>query len=166
MTDSDAPRSERNACARVAARLPELLDGGLGPLEAARDEGHLEVCAACAAERDAWRAFGRRARAAEAQAAAQGLERALWGLEERLAGLALPAAPMPPARQRATLARAALPLAAAAAAVGALLALQQGGIGLEAPAREPWSAILPDVRPGIPSWDGLVHGDDAPRSAR
>lgn len=35
-------------CARVRARLPELVDGGLAPLAAALDRGHLEACAGCA----------------------------------------------------------------------------------------------------------------------
>lgn len=35
-------------CARVRARLPEFVDGGLAPLAAALDQGHLEACAACA----------------------------------------------------------------------------------------------------------------------
>lgn len=35
-------------CARVRARLPELVDGGLAPLAAALDQGHLEACAGCA----------------------------------------------------------------------------------------------------------------------
>ena len=39
-----------SACARVRARLPELLDDTLVPLAAARDRGHLEACAACARE--------------------------------------------------------------------------------------------------------------------
>jgi hypothetical protein len=37
-------------CARVRARLDELQDGALAPLEAARDHGHLEACADCARE--------------------------------------------------------------------------------------------------------------------
>ena len=45
------------ACQRVRSRLPELVDGGLAPLEEARDQGHLEACAACAAQAEDWRAF-------------------------------------------------------------------------------------------------------------
>jgi hypothetical protein len=37
------------ACERVRARLVELDDGGLAPLESARDRGHLEACSGCAA---------------------------------------------------------------------------------------------------------------------
>jgi anti-sigma factor RsiW len=37
-------------CARVRARLPELVDGALAPLAAALDQGHLEACAGCARE--------------------------------------------------------------------------------------------------------------------
>lgn len=35
------------ACARVAGRLTQLVDGALAPLDAARDGGHLEACASC-----------------------------------------------------------------------------------------------------------------------
>ena len=45
------------ACERVTARLAELVDGGLVPLEEARDRGHLEACAACAAAHVDWLAF-------------------------------------------------------------------------------------------------------------
>lgn len=48
-TESLDPR-----CARVRARLPEQLDGALVPLEEARDQGHLEACAACAREAQAY----------------------------------------------------------------------------------------------------------------
>ncbi len=42
----------RETCSRVQARLERLLDGELSRVEAARDEGHLEACAACRAERE------------------------------------------------------------------------------------------------------------------
>lgn len=45
------------ACGRVQGRLAELVDGGLTPLEEARDRGHLEACAACASAADDWLAF-------------------------------------------------------------------------------------------------------------
>jgi len=48
MTHAMKPLDPR--CVRVRARLVELLDGTLVPLEAARDRGHLEACAGCAAE--------------------------------------------------------------------------------------------------------------------
>lgn len=38
-------------CARVRARLAQALDGGLAPLEAALDRGHLEACMECRRER-------------------------------------------------------------------------------------------------------------------
>lgn len=46
--DASVPAS----CARVRARLAAWLDGGLAPLEAALDRGHLEACAGCARERE------------------------------------------------------------------------------------------------------------------
>ena len=51
------PQDPNPACQRVQDRLERLMDGGLEPLEAARDEGHLEACAACAAERESWEGF-------------------------------------------------------------------------------------------------------------
>ena len=47
----NAPESTLDPrCARVRARLSELLDGTLAALAEARDRGHLEACAGCAAE--------------------------------------------------------------------------------------------------------------------
>jgi anti-sigma factor RsiW len=45
------------ACERVQGRLAELVDGGLTPLEEARDCGHLEACADCASAYADWSAF-------------------------------------------------------------------------------------------------------------
>ena len=42
----DLPES----CGRVRGRLDRLVDGALGPLEEARDLGHLEACDGCRAE--------------------------------------------------------------------------------------------------------------------
>lgn len=47
--------AEGPGCARVRGRLERALDGGLEPLEAALDRGHLEACATCRAEAEAWR---------------------------------------------------------------------------------------------------------------
>ena len=47
---SDGRMSE---CRRIAALLPELLDGGLAGAAERAAEAHLEGCAACSAERDA-----------------------------------------------------------------------------------------------------------------
>jgi anti-sigma factor RsiW len=70
-------------CLRVSARLPERCDGALSALEAARDEGHVESCAACAAQEAAWRAdLSRLAEPLEDWRAA------LIGLELRLDGIA------------------------------------------------------------------------------
>ncbi len=146
----------RNAgpCERVQGRLEELLDGGLTPLEAARDEGHLEVCSACTREAASWHALlsvARRAgRAADAEVA-----QALLGM--RMPGPELTA----PSRGslRALLA-AAVPLLASAAALVALLLLRTGeaplpGAGalgelaLRGPLEVPqvdWSRILGGAR--------------------
>ncbi len=57
MKNEPTPPETTEACERVRARLPELVDGGLAPLEEARDQGHLEACGACAEEAETWRAF-------------------------------------------------------------------------------------------------------------
>ncbi|HVS19492.1 MAG TPA: hypothetical protein VMT18_12880, partial [Planctomycetota bacterium] len=62
------PELHRRACARVRGRLDELLDGCLGPLEAARDAGHLEACAGCSAEREQRAAWMKELRASLAPA--------------------------------------------------------------------------------------------------
>ena len=68
------------ACERVRGRLERLLDGELSALEAARDEGHLEVCAGCGAERERWQTLLEAVRRD-----ADDLEFALEGLDDRLA---------------------------------------------------------------------------------
>jgi anti-sigma factor RsiW len=128
-------------CARVRARLEELLDGGLDPLAAARDEGHLEACAACAAERAAWLRLWAAAREAARPDPAE-LDFALRDLPARLAERPVPRRPP---RRRVEL----LPLATAAAARCALLALRQGG--LAAPPGADLLARLP-ARPQATAW--------------
>jgi predicted anti-sigma-YlaC factor YlaD len=110
------------SCARVRERLDLALDGGLAPLEAARDAGHLEACASCAAlarTRAQWLAD---VRAALAPAAAQQRAadaRALAALR----GEARPA--LTPARRPAV---AALLAAAALALLAAWPALPGGSL--------------------------------------
>jgi len=41
-----------SACERVRERLPNLWDGRLAPIDAARDQGHLEACSGCRSEWD------------------------------------------------------------------------------------------------------------------
>ena len=78
-------------CERVRGRMERLLDGGLGPVEEARDLGHLEACAGCEAEREGWSSFLAVLRRAEAPAgAAAGELRLVQGqltrrLDERIA---------------------------------------------------------------------------------
>jgi len=62
------------------------MDGGLEPLAAARDEGHLEACGGCAAEREGWEGFLGLLRHAEVPvgAAAGELRAAERGVVERL----------------------------------------------------------------------------------
>ncbi|MAB81467.1 MAG: hypothetical protein CMJ89_19170 [Planctomycetes bacterium] len=56
MKDPDRTPPE-SGCERVRGRLEELLDGGLDPLEEARDQGHLEACCDCRRERESWESF-------------------------------------------------------------------------------------------------------------
>ena len=113
------------ACERVRGRLDELLDGSLPPLEAARDEGHLEVCAACAAEREA------KARVVDELRALLGAPPSdAWRNEGLAARLAAAQAPTPAWHERVLGPvgdRAGGPVLAAAAAVLALVAIGASG---------------------------------------
>jgi hypothetical protein len=121
----DREELERASCARVRGRLERALDGGLAPLEAARDAGHLEVCAECARERDTWQLlFGRvRAELRAGDAPAAELTWAAEGLAARVA-----AARGPRARGRRRTAAAWL---GAAAALLGLLAAGRAGLFAE-----------------------------------
>ena len=119
--DTNLPENCAGACTRVRGRLEVLLDGGLTAVEAARDEGHLEACEACAAARDDWRAVLGDLR--EGLAGAPDLDFALDGLDARLAAARSPKRARP---GRDTLLAG---LVAAAAAVLVLVALR--GLGLD-----------------------------------
>lgn len=142
-------------CARVQGRLEELLDGGLEPLAAARDAGHIEACAACAAERAAWLRLAAAAREAARPDPAE-LEQALSGLPARLeAGLASRRPPRPRARPLGLVS-----LATAAAALCALLALERGGAAPPADA-ELFARLAPrlaGVERALPDWRRLLAG--------
>jgi len=163
--DSETPRA---ACERVQARLCVLLDGELAPLEAARDEGHLEACASCAAERAAWERTLGSARAVEAARADDGLAAALLGLDERLArvpvrrteGVPDPG-PVPSATAPRPRALLLWPLAAAAAAVVALVALEHGGVDPLGRTDRLAEAVTPRFELRLPTWNGLFDGERA-----
>ena len=131
------------ACGRVQGRLAELLDGGLAPLEAARDGGHLEVCPACGAERAVWLALVDGARRA-GQADPAELACALAGLDARLAALVRPRPAAPWLRG------ALIPLATAAAALVALLALKLGGLRVPEDAGR-LASLAPGLTPEVPA---------------
>jgi anti-sigma factor RsiW len=149
-----AERRNEDPCERVQGRLEELLDGGLAPLEAARDEGHLEVCCACAREAASWRALLSVARRAGRPTDAE-VAQALLGMRLPRPELSTP----PRGSLRAPLA-AAFPLLASAAALVALLALRTaevplpgvgalGELALRGPLEVPqvdWSGILGGAR--------------------
>jgi len=127
-------------CARVRARLPELLDDALLPLEAARDRGHLEACAGCAAEE---------ARELRLLAGVRALARVEPDELARVHAAVLAALPprRAPARER-------LWLAAAAAAV--LVALGSWFGPPAAPRTEELAGL--DFFSALPDWSGLLRG--------
>lgn len=142
------------ACRRVQGRLAELLDGGLDALESARDQGHLEACAACGAEREVWRELLAGVQGASRAPAAE-VSWALEGLEPRL-GAALAVGRR--RRFRLLAGRGLVAVGTAAAAVLGLLALEAGGWGLEevaAPTRT--AELLPQVEFGLPDWADLFE---------
>lgn len=114
-----------SGCERVISRLDALSDGSLPPLEQARDEGHVEACASCAARLEQQRTWLRDLRDHLAPSAAE-LDFAMHGLEERLSHARRPRRALVAARWRA--------VAAVAAAGVALVAFQsfgwiEGGVG-------------------------------------
>ncbi len=82
---TNAASGKAAACARVRERLVELVDGGLGGLEAARDRGHLEACEACQAARQRLEAWLVGVRSAFLPALVE-VREASQGLDARLAG--------------------------------------------------------------------------------
>jgi len=127
-------------CARVRARLPELLDGALVPLEEARDRGHLEACAGCAREE---------ARELRLLAGVRALARVEAAELERVHTALLAALPprRAPARER---------LWRAAAAAAVLLAL---GTWFGPPVA-PGADELGDLGffSALPDWSGVLRG--------
>ncbi|MEM7310582.1 MAG: zf-HC2 domain-containing protein [Planctomycetota bacterium] len=142
------------ACRRLRGRLALLLDGGLSPVEAARDEGHLEACAGCRAEREAWERTT--ALAAEALGGAAGeLAWALSGLDGRLEDAFA-------ARRRSRLRRlaggAVASAATAAAALLALFVLRFGGLSLDEHSALARLSPLPTLDLRLPDWASLLGG--------
>ena len=78
-------RTESAACGRVRGRLEQLLEGELPSNDEARDQGHLEACADCGAERDHWVSLLDAMRSE-----ADGLDFALEGLDARLSAARKP----------------------------------------------------------------------------
>lgn len=138
MNDSTLPLDAR--CARVRARLPELLDGTLLALEAARDRGHLEACAGCAAEE---------ARELRLLAGVRALARVDPVELARVHAAVLAALPprRAPARERLWL---------AAAAAAALFALGTWFGPPEAPRSEELAAG--GFFSSLPDWSGVLRG--------
>lgn len=143
-----SPEPAGPGCARVRGRLEALLDGELAPLEAALDRGHLEACAGCRAEAEAWGALladlRRTVHAPGAETA-----RVVAAVLARLPDLASPA-PAPAARR--------WPLVAAAAALLALLAWLGGGNRFASQVRVGVGSGLSGALEALPSWTEMSAG--------
>lgn len=146
------------ACARVQGRLERLLDGGLDPVETARDRGHLEACAGCRAEEERWAGFLGLVAEAVAPARtgplADELARVARELEARLA-VRIEAEE----RERRRLQR--TTLVAAAAALLVLVGLQSLGVWSDVPSL-PSGEFLTRVDLALPAWSELF-GSGGPR---
>jgi len=149
------------ACERVRARLPELVDGGLVPLEEARDLGHLEACQACATEAEDWRRFH-----GDLGVALGGPSEApaglVAGLDARLAGLTIAPAPAEP-RPRVVL-RPLQSLVAAAASLVLLFGVEAFGSAMDSETQRPFLAPA-DLEAELEAWPlgfglppGLIPG--------
>jgi anti-sigma factor RsiW len=132
----------------VRARLERLLDGGLAPLDEARDRGHLEACADCASELERWVELVHAIRAL-GSVEPEELARAK---RETLARLAASRAP------QGRPARVPLALAGAAAALLALLALGMRGPELRVASTLEDLAHLEEVAGRLPSWREVWTG--------
>ena len=115
-------RALPGSCGRVRARLEQLVDGALAPLEEARDTGHMEACDGCRTEEARWRELVRAIRSASA-CDPEELALALGELRARIdAGSGR-------ARSRRSLVRGVpAALLASAAALLALFALEASGL--------------------------------------
>jgi len=159
MGERDRQEKARSACARVRGRLEQLLDGGLEPLEEARDQGHLEVCEGCRSEEARWRevfGFVRQAVAPpRAGAAAFELAGVQRDLDARLA-VRIEAE----ARERRMAQR--LALTVAAAGLLGLLGLRWVGFWTEAPTL-PSGEVLGQLDLALPVWSDLFGDLGSPR---
>lgn len=148
-------------CTRVTERLAVLVDGGLGPLDEARDRGHLEACAPCQ------RALARHAQllASLRSLSSPAVERDVAldvvldvaqvsaAVRAALERCAPRFAPRPRAERIPR--RWAVGLAAAAAAV-LLLAALEGATRLAPLAPIRWASL--DWSAPLPSWSEVVRG--------
>jgi len=134
-------------CARVRARLAIALDGGLAPLEAALDRGHLEACAECRRERAEHERLLSLIRVFSAPRAEE-LERVSAAVLARLAE---------PRARRGELRRSISVGLVAAAAAGLLaVLLARSGAGL--PARSVDLATLDHFLEQLPRWADVMRG--------
>ncbi len=118
--DASGSREPSSSCERVRHRLTELLDGGLAPIEEARDSGHLEACASCRAESDELELMLETL--VPATTVESELDFAMAGLNDRLALIPAPTAVSGWQRLKVSTL---LPLAAAALALIAIRTLSQ-----------------------------------------
>ncbi|MCZ6598784.1 MAG: zf-HC2 domain-containing protein [Planctomycetota bacterium] len=143
------------ACERVQTRLEQYIDGGLDPVEEARDRGHLEACASCRRERDRWLELHAAVRESTA-ASEDEIDFATRGLDERLMDVAAGARR---SRFRRIAENVLTPVATVAAAVVGMLALQFGGIRMDLVVRVPEpDQLFSELELGVPDWSGILDG--------
>ena len=118
--DANGSREPSTSCERVRHRLTELQDGGLSPIEEARDYGHLEACASCRAECDELELLLETL--VPATTVESEFDFAMAGLNERLARVPAPIAVSGWQRLKVSTV---LPLAAAALALIAIRTISQ-----------------------------------------
>jgi anti-sigma factor RsiW len=147
MSAETGASAERVGCARVRARLARLVDGGLAPLEAALDCGHLEACAGCRRERAEHERLLAAIRALSA-ARAEDLEPAWAALREELG------VPLGAARRRWL-----VPTVSAAAAV--LLVVLLAASDASVPPGSVDLATLDRFLEQLPRWEDVVRGLEA-----
>jgi anti-sigma factor RsiW len=145
------------SCSRVRDRLERLLDHALDPLEEARDRGHLEACAACAAEERALVRLLAGVRAASAPLTAE-LEDALGRVDARLATEPAVACGARRRGLRILRSRALVPVATVAAAVLLLLVLETTGYGIGTLMEATAPPTLPTLELALPQGIDLLGG--------
>ena len=140
--------ASNDGCARVRARLAVAVDGGLAPLEAALDRGHLEACEGCRHARDEHLRLLERIRSTGTIEVAE-LERIESAVLARL-----------PAWRSRPQERSRLRPVSWAAVAAALLLVLLAALGRGAPLRSLDTASLARFLDRLPQWSSVVRGLD------